>query len=112
MAPTVGAEVTPIGVHDAGEIERGIGELARMSNAELIVIGSTRTVVHRRLIIALAARYQLPAIYYERSLQRTGAYSPMGQVFWISIGVRPGMSMALRLTVPPLLLARADEVIE
>jgi len=65
-APSLGVEVTPIGVHDAGEIERGIGALARISNAGLIVIGSAWTVVHRHLIIALAAQHKLPAIYYER----------------------------------------------
>jgi ABC-type uncharacterized transport system substrate-binding protein len=66
MAPTVGVEVTPIGVRDAGEIESGIGALARISNAGLIVIGSALTAVHRHLIIALAAQHKLPAIYYER----------------------------------------------
>jgi putative ABC transport system substrate-binding protein len=66
MAPTVGVEVTPIGVRDAGEIESGIGALARISNARLIVIGSALTAVHRHLIIALAAQHKLPAIYYER----------------------------------------------
>jgi putative tryptophan/tyrosine transport system substrate-binding protein len=66
MAPTVGVEVTPISVHDAGEIERGIGAIARMSNAGLVVTASSLTLVHRHLIIALAARHKLPApaIYY------------------------------------------------
>src|SRR5215468_7101018 len=63
MAPTVGVEVTPIGVRDAGEIERGIGALARISNAGLVVIGSSLTWVHHNLIIALAAQHKLPAIY-------------------------------------------------
>jgi putative ABC transport system substrate-binding protein len=63
MAPTVGVEVTPIGVRDAGEIERGIGALARISNAGLVVIGSSLTWVHHHLIIALAAQHKLPAIY-------------------------------------------------
>jgi putative ABC transport system substrate-binding protein len=54
MAPSLGVEVTPIGVRDAGEIERGIEALARMSNAGLVVSGSALTVVHRHLIVALA----------------------------------------------------------
>jgi putative ABC transport system substrate-binding protein len=66
MAPAVGVEVTPIGVHDAREIERGIGAIARMPNAGLVVTGSSLIVAHRHLIIALAAQHKPPAIYYER----------------------------------------------
>jgi putative ABC transport system substrate-binding protein len=66
MAPTVGVEVTPIGVQDAGEIEHGIGALARMLNAGLVVTPTPLNVVHRHLIIALAAQHKLPAIYYAR----------------------------------------------
>jgi ABC-type uncharacterized transport system substrate-binding protein len=61
MAPSVGVEVSPVGVHDAGEIERAITAFARGSNGGLIVTGSALAVFHRELIIALAARHQLPA---------------------------------------------------
>jgi len=80
-APTVGVEVTPIGVRDAGEIERGVGALAGISNAGLVVIGSALTVVHRHLIIALAAQYNLPAIYTERFVVKDGGLISYGPSF-------------------------------
>jgi len=141
MAPTVGVEVTPIGVHDAGEIERGIGALARISNSGLIVIGSAWTVVHRHLIIALAAQHKLPAIYYYRLPVKDGGLLSYGPNFLDQFRLAAGYvdrilrgeklaelpvqeptkyelvvnlktAKALGLTVPPSLLARADEVIE
>jgi ABC transporter substrate binding protein len=81
MAPTVGVEVIPIGVRDAGEIERGIGALARISNAGLIVTGSALIAVHRHLIIALAAQHKLPAIYYERFPVKDGGLLSYGPNF-------------------------------
>jgi putative ABC transport system substrate-binding protein len=141
MAPTLGVEVTPIGVRDAREIERGIGAIASMSNAGLIVTGSSLTVAHRHLIIALAARHKLPAIYYERYVVKDGgllSYGPSfldqyrlaaGYVDRILRGDKPAdlpvqaptryelvvnlkVARALGLTPPPSLLARADDVIE
>src|SRR5215472_6448113 len=58
VAPSVGAEVTPVNVRDAGEIERAITAFARSPNGGLIVTASTLAGVHRDLIIALAARYK------------------------------------------------------
>src|SRR6266498_1599873 len=64
VAPSVGVEVSPVNVRDAGEIERGIVAFARDPNSGLIVTSSALAVRHRELIIALAARHKLPAVYY------------------------------------------------
>ena len=63
-APSVGVEVTPVGVRGAGEIERGITGFARGSNDGLIVTGSALAFVNRDLIVTLAARHKLPAVYW------------------------------------------------
>jgi putative ABC transport system substrate-binding protein len=64
VAPSLGVELTPVGVRDAGEIERAITAFARGSNGGLILVGPTSSVQrYRDLIIALAARHRLPAIY-------------------------------------------------
>src|ERR1700751_4297000 len=64
VAPSLGVELTPVGVRDAGEIERAITAFARGSNDGLIVVGPTSSVErYRDLIIALAARHRLPAVY-------------------------------------------------
>ena len=81
MAPTVGVEVAPLGGRDAGEIERGIGEIARTSNAGLVLTGSSWTVVHRHLIITLAARHKLPAVDYERYFVTDGGLISYGPRF-------------------------------
>jgi putative ABC transport system substrate-binding protein len=88
-APSLGAEIIVLGVHTAAEIERAITEFAAGSNGGLIVAPHAVTVGHRNVIIGLAARYRLPAIYGPRQYAK-----------------------ALGLEVPPTLLARADEVIE
>jgi len=62
----VGVDVIPVGVRDAGEIERAVAAFARASNGGLVVTSSALTVRHRDLIIALAARHKLPAVYYRR----------------------------------------------
>ena len=64
VAPSLGVEVSPVNVRDAGEIERAITAFARSSNGGLIVTGSALAVVHRDLIVALAARHKLPAVYF------------------------------------------------
>ena len=62
-APAVRIEVSAVNVRDADEIERGVSAFARSSNGGLIVPGSALAIVHRKLIIALAARHKLPAVY-------------------------------------------------
>ena len=63
VAPSFGVELSPIDVRDAGEIERAVTAFARSSNGGLIVTASALAVVHRDLIITLAARHKLPAVY-------------------------------------------------
>jgi putative tryptophan/tyrosine transport system substrate-binding protein len=64
VAPSLGVEVSPVNVRDAGEIERAVTAFARSANGGLIVTGSALAVVHRDLIITLAARHKLPAVYF------------------------------------------------
>jgi putative tryptophan/tyrosine transport system substrate-binding protein len=66
VAPSLGVELRPIDVHDAPEIERAVTAFARSANGGLIATGSALTAVHRNLIITLAARYKMPAIYWDR----------------------------------------------
>jgi putative tryptophan/tyrosine transport system substrate-binding protein len=141
VAPSVGVEVSPLNVRDAGEIERAVVAFARSSDGGLIVTASALSVVHRDLIIALAARHRLPAIYYRRIFATAGgliSYGPdvtdqnrraAGYVDRILKGEKPAdlpvqaptkyelvinlkTAKALGLEIPPILLARADEVIE
>ena len=141
VAPSVGIEVSPVNMLDAPEIERGIAAFARSANGGLIVTASTMAAHHRELIIRLAARHKLPAVYYERYFVIGGgliSYGPRqideyrraaGYVDRILKGEKPAdlpvqaptkydlvinlkTAKALGLTVPPTLLARADEVIE
>ncbi len=140
-APSVGVEVSPVNVHDASEIERGVTAFARSGNGGLIVTGSPLSLVHRELIIALSARHKLPAIYFLRAFVTDGgliSYGPnvpdqarraAGYVDRILKGEKPGdlpvqaptkyelvinlkTAKALALEVPASLLALADEVIE
>ena len=134
-------ELHPIDVRDAGAIERAIAAFAQGSNGGLIVFGSPGATIHRDLIIALSAKHRLPAVYSTRYFAASGgliSYDPdfldqhrraAGYVDRILKGEKPAdlpvqqptkyelvinlkTAKALGLTVPPALLARADEVIE
>ena len=73
MAPSLGMEVSPVNVRDAGEIERAIAAFARSPNGGLIVTASRVSDVHRDLIITLAARHKLPAVYTDAFSSRPAA---------------------------------------
>jgi len=72
VAPSLGVEVSPINVRDACELERAVAAFARASNSGLIVTGSALSLLHRELIIALAARHKLPAVYFRRYFVTSG----------------------------------------
>jgi putative tryptophan/tyrosine transport system substrate-binding protein len=141
VAPSVGVELSAINVRDTGEIERSVLAFARSGNGGMIVTGSPLSVVHRDLIIRLAAEHKLPAVYFERFFAAGGgliSYGPdqaddfrrsAAYVDRILKGERPAelpvqtptryqlainlkTARALGLTVPESLLARADELIE
>jgi putative ABC transport system substrate-binding protein len=141
MAPPAGLEVSTISVRDAGEIERAVTAFARSSNGGLIVTSSGLATVHRDLIITLAARYKLPAVYANRYYATSGGLvsygadwveqyrRAAGYVDRILKGEKPAdlpvqaptkyelvinlkTANALSLTLPQALLVRADEVIE
>jgi putative ABC transport system substrate-binding protein len=141
VAPSFGVELRPIDVRDAPEIERAVTEFARSANGGLIVSASALTAVHRNLIITLAARHKLPAVYWDRFFVTAGGLisygadtidphrRAAGYVDRILKGAKPAdlpvqsptkyelainlkTAKALGLTVPPTLLALANEVIE
>ena len=78
VASSVGVEVSPVNVHDAGEIERAVVAFARFPNGGLVVTSSALVVRHRELIIALAAQYKLPAVYYRRLFVNDGGLLSYG----------------------------------
>jgi len=141
VAPAVGVDVSPINMRDAVEIERDVAAFAGSGGGGLILTASALSAVHRDLIIALAARYKLPAVYPEHLFVAGGgliSYGPdfvdqfrraAGYVDHILKGAKPAdlpvqaptkyelvvnlkTAKALRLTIPPTVLARADQVIE
>jgi putative ABC transport system substrate-binding protein len=141
VAPSLGIEVLPVNVSDAGEIGRAVADFARTPNGGLVLTGSALAYVHRELIVALTARHRLPAVYNDRVYVSSGgliSYGPdradqyrqaASYVDRILKGEKPAdlpvqnptkfelainltTAKALHLTVPPTLLARADEVIE
>jgi putative tryptophan/tyrosine transport system substrate-binding protein len=140
-APSLGVKIIALGVHTAAEIERAVTEFAGDSNGGLIVAPHAVTVGNRDVIIRLAARYRLPAVYGPRHYATSGgliSYGPnpidpfrqgASYVDRILKGAKPGdlpaqfptkheliinlrTAKALALDVPPTLIARADEVIE
>ncbi len=141
VAPSVGIGVTPVNVRNAGEIERAITSFARNPDGGVIVTASARAVVHRDLILKLAARHKLPAIYHRRIYVDDGglvSYGPnlldqywqaAGYIDRIFKGEKPAdlpvqspnkyelvinlkTAKTLGLEIPQSVLARADAVIE
>jgi putative tryptophan/tyrosine transport system substrate-binding protein len=141
VASSVGVEVSPINPRDATEIELAVEAFAHSSNGGLIVTSSALSVLHRDRIIALAARHKLPAVYYRRYFVESGGLisygfdlvdqyrRAAGYVDRILKGEKPAdlpvqaptryelvinlkTAKALSLEIPPILLARADDVIE
>ena len=141
VAPSFGVELSAVGVHDVGEMERAVAAFARSSDAGLIVTPSTSALIHRNFITMLAARHRLPAVYGFRYMVTAGgliSYAPnpvdmyrlaAGYVDRILKGETPAelpvqaptkyelvinlkTAKALNIWIPPSLLARADEVIE
>ena len=94
VAPSLGIEVTALSVRDPGEIERVISAFARTENGGLVVTGSALAVVHRDLIISLAAKHKLPAVYFADHMVRGGGLHPMGPIWSTSIGKRQVMWIA------------------
>jgi putative tryptophan/tyrosine transport system substrate-binding protein len=78
VAPSLGVEVNPVNMRDAGEIERAVEVFARASNGGLIVTAGAGAQLHSDLIITLAARHKLPAVYYERFFVAAGGLISYG----------------------------------
>jgi putative tryptophan/tyrosine transport system substrate-binding protein len=141
VASPLGVELSPVNMRDAPEIERAITEFARSSNGGIVVPASGLALLHRDLIISLAVRHKLPAVYFLRAFVREGGLisygadsidphrRAAGYVNRILKGEKPAdlpvqnptkyelvinlkTAKTLGLTLPPTLLTRADEVIE
>jgi putative ABC transport system substrate-binding protein len=138
LAPSVGLEIVAINVRDAREIETAVAAFAKTPNGGMIVTAGPGTLIHHDLIVTLAARYRLPAIYGDRAPGGLMSYGTDAveqhrqaaeYVDRILRGEKPGdlpvqapnkyvlvinlkAAKALGLTIPPALFARADEVIE
>src|SRR6185312_6610734 len=78
VSPSVGVEVSPVNARDAGEVERAITAFGGMAKGGLIVTSSAASIRHRDLIIMLAMRYRLPAMYYSREFVARGSLLSYG----------------------------------
>jgi putative tryptophan/tyrosine transport system substrate-binding protein len=94
VAPSFGVELRPLDLNDPGGIEHGIAAFTKGSNNGLIVTGSPSATRHRNLIITLAARHKLPAVYYERAFVTAGGLISTGLITSINAAARPVMSIA------------------
>jgi putative tryptophan/tyrosine transport system substrate-binding protein len=141
FAPSLGLELHPVELRDAGELERSINAFAQSANGGLVITGTPAAVIHRDLIVALATRHRLPSIYYSAFYCAAGGLICYGSDFLdqfrraagyvdrILRGEKPAdlpvqaptkyelvinlkTAKALGLSVPQSLLSRADEVIE
>jgi putative tryptophan/tyrosine transport system substrate-binding protein len=141
VAPSLGLDVSAVGAQDASDIERAITAFTRSANGGLIVVPNNTTIVHRKLIIALAAKLHLPAVYGYRlfvtegglicygpdivdQCRRAASYAdrilkgeqaanlPVQEPTKFELVINLKTAKALGLDVPPTLLALADEVIE
>jgi putative tryptophan/tyrosine transport system substrate-binding protein len=141
MAPSLRVEVTPINMRNAAEIEQSVESFARSPDGGLIPASSAAALRHRDLIITLAARHKLPAVYWDRFFVATGgltSYGPdlvdqfrqaAGYVDRVLKGEKPAdlpvqaptkyelvinlkTAKAMGLEIPATVLVRADEVIE
>jgi putative tryptophan/tyrosine transport system substrate-binding protein len=140
-APSLGTQIIPAGIENAADIERSIAEIGREANGGLIVMPDSITLIHRKLIVSLAERYRLPAIYpfryfpdegglvsygidladvwrrsatyVDRILRGSAAGDlPVQQPTKFELVVNLRAAKTLGLEISPTLLARADEVIE
>src|SRR5262245_20915230 len=139
LAPSFRVQVNPVSTREAAEIDRSVAALARSPNGGLIVTAGAASVVHRDLIIGLAAQYKLPAIYFEHTFVAAGGLVSYGADYIdqfrraasyvdrilkgekasdlpvqaptkFELAINLKTAKALGLTVPETLLARADEV--
>jgi putative tryptophan/tyrosine transport system substrate-binding protein len=140
-APSLGIQIVPAGVENAADIERSIAEIGRETNSGLVVLPDSLTLIHRKLIVSLAERHRLPAIYpfryfaddggllsygtdiadiwrraaiyIDRILKGTPAGDlPVQQPTKFELVINLRTAKAIGIEIPPTLLARADEVIE
>jgi putative tryptophan/tyrosine transport system substrate-binding protein len=141
VAPSLKMDVVPVNMREAGDMERTIAAFARTPNGGLILTGSGLAILHRDLVIALAARYKLPTIYYERFFAAAGGLVSYGsdriELYRLAAGyvdrilkgenpanlpvqaptkfelvINLKTAKALGLTVPPTLLSTATETIQ